>query len=80
MVLVQYPRAGLYSIGFLTNTVHDKIAEKLSKDWCYVFIPHTPSPLTGFLTLVSRADLLFPDITVENAIKIIISGGVIRLD
>ena len=80
VVLIEYPRAGIYSIGFLTNTAHEKIAEKLSKDMCYVFIPHTPSPLTGFLTLVSKKDLLFPDITVEDAIKIIISGGVIRLD
>ena len=81
VVLVEYPRVGLYSIGFLTNPTHNKISAKtLSSDLHYVFIPHTPSPFTGFLTLVPKKDLVFPDITVEEAIKVIISGGVISLD
>ena len=80
VVLVEYPRLGLYSVGFLTNTTHKKVSEKISEDMCYVFIPHTPSPLTGFLTIAPRKDLIFPEITVEDAIKVIISCGVISLD
>ena len=80
VVLVEYPRVGLYSVGFLTNTTHKKISDKISPDLCYVFVPHTPSPLTGFLTIVPKKDLIFPDITIEDAIKVVISGGVISLD
>ncbi len=78
VVLVQYPRQGIYSIGFLTNDVPPKVGGKTSLAMAYVFVPHTPSPLTGFLTLVPKADLVFPDITVEEALKIIVSGGVIK--
>ncbi len=78
VVLVEYPRKGLYSIGFLTNEVPKKISEKTSQELCYVFVPHTPSPLTGFLTLVPKNDLVYPNITVEEAIKIVVSGGVIK--
>ena len=78
VVLVEYPRHGLYSIGFLTNQTPKKICEKTRKDLYSVFIPHTPSPLTGFLTLVPKNELTFPDITVEEAIKILISAGVVK--
>ncbi len=80
VVLVEYPRHGLYSIGFLTNATPKKICEKTSQELYSVFIPHTPSPLTGFLTLVPKRDLVFPEITVEEAIKIVISGGVVKSD
>jgi uncharacterized membrane protein len=78
VVLVEYPRKGLYSVGFMTNEASSQVSEKIGGQLCYVFIPHTPSPLTGFLTLVPKADLVFPDITVEDAIKIVVTGGVIK--
>ncbi len=78
VVLVEYPSREIYSIGFLTNDVPPKISGETSRELCYVFVPHTPSPLTGFLTLVPKDRLKFPDITVEEAIKIIISGGVVK--
>ena len=80
VVLIEYPRQGLYSVGFLTNDVPKKVSEKTSHDLCYVFVPHTPSPLTGFLTMVPRKDLVFPEISVEEAIKIVITGGVIKTE
>ena len=78
VVLIEYPRKGIYSIGFLTNEVPKKVSENISRDLCYVFVPHTPSPLTGFLTLIPKEDLIFPDISIEDAIKIVISGGVVK--
>ncbi len=78
VVLIEYPRKGLYSIGFLTNDATAKFADKVGEPLAYVFIPHTPSPLTGFLTIVPKKDLIFPDISVDEAIKIVVSGGVIK--
>jgi len=78
VVLVEYPRKGIYSVGFLTNPVPEKVAKKTNKTLSYVLIPTTPSPLTGFLILVPTEDLIFPDIGMEEAVKIIISGGVIK--
>jgi len=78
VALVEYPRKGLYSFGFLTNEVPPKVAESTKQELCYVFMPHTPSPLGGFLIMVPKAELILPDISVEEAIKTIISGGVIK--
>jgi uncharacterized membrane protein len=78
VVLIEYPRQGIYSVGFLTNEASSQVADKTGRNLCYVFVPHTPSPLTGFLTLVPKEELIFPDISVEEAIKIVITGGVIK--
>lgn len=78
VVLVEYPRKGVYSFGFLTNEVPNKVAGKTSQELSYVFMPHTPSPMGGFLIMVPRSELIYPDIGVEEAIKTIVSGGVIK--
>lgn len=80
VVLIEYPRKGIYSIGFLTNETSKKIWEKTGTELCYVFVPHTPSPLSGFLTLIPKSDLVFPDVTVEEALKLVITGGVIKTE
>ena len=80
VVLVQYPRKGIYSIGFLTNATPKKICEKTLQELYSVFVPHTPSPLGGFLILFPREDLIFPEISVEEAIKFVISAGVVKTD
>ena len=78
VVLVEYPRKGIYSFGFWTNDAPKRVSEKIGKELCNVFIPTTPSPLTGFVILVPKEDLIFSDISVEEALKIIISGGVVK--
>ena len=78
VVLIEYPSREIYSIGFLTNEVPDRISGQVSRELFYVFVPHTPSPLSGFLTLIPKERLTFLDITVEEAIKIVISGGVVK--
>ncbi len=74
--LVQYPRLGIYSIGFLTNEAGREINEKANKtDLVCVFIPNTPTPATGFLIMVPRSELIMLDIKIDEAFKMIVSGG-----
>ncbi len=70
VVLFQYPRQGLFSIGFVTR---DEPQENLVN----VFLPTTPNPTSGYLLLVPRQDVRMLDIPVEEAIKLIVSGGAI---
>lgn len=78
VVLIEYPRKGLYAIGFLTNEQNEKIREVTHKDVCNVFIPSAPGPLTGYIILVPRQDIIFTDISIEEAIKFTVSGGVLN--
>ncbi|MDD3374318.1 MAG: DUF502 domain-containing protein [Candidatus Omnitrophica bacterium] len=78
VVLIEYPRKGVYSYGFLTNKASEKVMEKIQQDVCHVFIPSAPGPLTGFVLLVPRKDLIYVDISVEEAVRTIVSGGVVN--
>ena len=78
VVLVEYPRKGIYSFGFLTNEHNPRISKMLECEVCNVFIPSAPGPLTGFIILVPRADLISTDVSVEEAIKFNVSGGVVN--
>ncbi|MGE5279906.1 MAG: DUF502 domain-containing protein [Deltaproteobacteria bacterium] len=77
VVLVEYPRKGLYTIGFATKESDPHACAKSGQRLVNVLIPSVPSPLTGFLVLVPREELIFLDIGVDEAMKIIISGGVL---
>lgn len=78
VVLVEYPSKGIWSIGFLTNDSFREAEEKTSQEMMHVFIATTPSPLTGFLILVPKRDIKFLDISVEQGVKLIVSGGIIK--
>ncbi len=77
-VLVEYPRRGIYTLGFVTNenTINHKA--KRGKKFFNVYIPSSPSPITGFVIIVEEKDLTFLDIGVQEAIRLIISGGLIN--
>jgi uncharacterized membrane protein len=77
VVLVEYPRRGIYQIGFLTQTDSGELTEKLGRDMTCVFISTTPNPTSGMLIIVPRSDLTVLDMTVEEGIKMVISGGVV---
>jgi uncharacterized membrane protein len=77
VVLVEYPRRGIYQIGFLTQTDSGEVTEKLGRDMTCVFISTTPNPTSGMLIIVPRSDLTVLDMTVEEGIKMVISGGVV---
>lgn len=78
VVLAQYPSKGLWAIGFLTNDSFKEAMEKTGRDLVHVLIATTPSPLTGFLALIPREDLQFLDISVEEGVKLIVSGGIVK--
>ena len=80
VVLVEWPRPGAYVLGFLTNPTSPRIADKVGKKLSNVMVPHVPNPLTGFLLMVPD-ELITPlDISVEEAVRIMVSGGVMNLE
>lgn len=78
VVLVEYPSKGIWSLGFLTNEEFKKMSEVVGKDMAPVFIPSSPNPLTGYVIFLPKEELKFPDISIGDALKIIISGGVFK--
>jgi len=78
VVLIEYPRKGLYAMGFLTNDSSHEICDKIGKELCNVFIPSSPGPLTGFTILVPKKDVTYTQISIEDAFKFIVSGGVVN--
>lgn len=82
-VLFEYPRVGIYSIGFITQDTKGLIQRRLSennKEDCYsIFLPTTPNPTSGYLLFVPKADVIELNISVEEALKLVISGGSIVL-
>lgn len=78
VVLVEYPSKGLWAIGFLTNESFREAEEKAGTELLHIFIATTPGPLTGFLVLVPKDEVRFLDISVEEGVKLIVSGGIIK--
>ncbi|MDD5063320.1 MAG: DUF502 domain-containing protein [Phycisphaerae bacterium] len=77
VVLVEYPRKGVWSIGMVTSSGIKKIVDKKEKEFLTVFISTTPSPVTGFVIWVPKDEVIDADMTIEDAIRFIVSGGVI---
>ena len=73
VVLVEFPRPGMRAIGFIMGTVHDEHGRPCHK----VFIPTTPNPTTGFLEIIPQSDVLRPNMSVEEGIKMVMSGGIL---
>lgn len=71
VVMVEYPRKGIHTIGFVTNEHIDENGKKLVN----VFIPTAPNPMTGFIQIVDESELLRTSITVEEALKMVVSAG-----
>ena len=76
-VLVEYPRLGVFSIGFVTNENAGEAALRTNKQLINVFFPTTPNPTSGWLALVPREQLVDLDMSVAEAVKMVISGGTI---
>lgn len=80
VIMMQYPRKGLWSIGFLSNESVSTDIEGLEEDLVAVFVPTTPNPTSGFIIMVPRNDITELNMSVEEAFKFIISMGVIVPD
>lgn len=76
-VLVQYPRQGAWTIGFLTGAPSGEVADRLQGDYVSVYVPTTPNPTSGFFLIMPRGDVHVLDMTVDAALKYIISMGVV---
>lgn len=77
VVMVPFPRPGIYVVGLIARESPAACSEKVGEDLVSVLVPTTPNPTTGFLLLFKRADLIYIDMKPEDAIKFIVSCGVI---
>ena len=78
VVLVEYPSKGIWSISFLTNEGFEQINKATNREMVAVFLPTTPGPLTGYVVFIPKEEVKFLDISVSEALRIIISGGVFK--
>jgi uncharacterized membrane protein len=77
VVLVQFPRPGVYSIGFLTNKAQGEPQEKTQEEVWTVFVPTTPNPTSGFLIMLPKRDIVELEMSVGDGMKMVISGGAV---
>jgi len=77
VVLVEFPRTGVYSIGFVTSETGGEAQDKTRETVINVFVPTTPNPTSGFLILVPRGQLIDLGMTVAEGMKMVISGGAV---
>ena len=75
VVLVEYPRKGCWAVGFATQKNTGEISSKTNKDLINVFVPTTPNPTSGFLLMFQRNEIIYLDMTFEEASKFIVSAG-----
>ena len=80
VVLLEYPRKGIWAVGFATKENKGLIKNKVGEDIINVFVPTTPNPTSGFLLMVPKKDLIYLDITFEQASKFIVSAGTTNID
>jgi len=76
-VLVQYPRQGTWTIGFVTGTPSPEVQRYLSGEFVSIYVPTTPNPTSGFFIMLPKADTIELDMTVDVALKHIVSMGVV---
>ena len=75
VVLVEYPRKGTWAVGFATRENSGEITNKLNKKLINVFVPTTPNPTSGFLLMFPKEEVVYLDLTFEEASKFIVSAG-----
>ena len=75
VVLLEYPRKGIWAVGFATKENQGIIRKNIKEDVVNVFVPTTPNPTSGFLLMVPKKDLIYLDVSFEQASKFIVSAG-----
>ncbi len=76
-VLVEYPRRGIWAIAFITGTTKGEVQNLTEQETVNIFLPTTPNPTSGFLLFVPKEEVVSLDMSVEEAIKMVISGGIV---
>jgi uncharacterized membrane protein len=77
VVAVQYPRVGVWSVAMVTGTGLKKLAGSVQKEFLTVFVPTSPTPFTGYVIMTPKDETIELDMTIEEALRFTISGGVI---
>lgn len=77
VVLIEYPRKGVYAIGFLTNRAKGEIQALTGEELVNVFVPTTPNPTSGFLLMLPRESVISMQMSISDGMKLIISGGAV---
>lgn len=77
VVLIEFPKAGVYSVGFLTGKVKGEIRDRTGEDNVNIFIPCTPNPTTGYYVIAREKDVIRLNMRVEDAFKLIMTGGLV---
>lgn len=77
VVMLEFPRNGVHSVGFITSEELEEVQYKTAEDVVCVFVPTTPNPTTGFLVMVPRAKVVKLDMTVDEAFKMLLTLGVV---
>ena len=76
-VLIEYPRRGIWTIGFITGTTRGEVQGKIAEDMINVFVPTTPNPTSGFLLFVPVKDVIRLKMPIEDGLKLVVSGGIV---
>ena len=80
VVAVEYPRKGIWSVGMVTGAGLKNVTETIRKDFLTVLVPTSPTPFTGFVIMLPKKSVIDLDMTIEEAFRFLISGGVITPD
>jgi uncharacterized membrane protein len=80
VVLLEYPRKGVWAVGFATKENEGIIKNKIKEEIVNVFLPTTPNPTSGFLLMVPKKDLIYLDVSFEQASKFRVSAGTTNID
>jgi len=78
VILIQFPRKKIYSIGFLTSELQPEIAPNTKQKFFNIFIPTAPNPTSGYFVIAPEEDIIIVDLTHQEAMGMIISGGIIQ--
>ncbi len=77
VVLIEYPRKGLWSLGFVTGLTQGEVQKNTKDEVLNVFVPTTPNPTSGYLLFIPRSDIKILSMSVEEGIKMVVSAGII---
>ena len=80
VVLLEYPRKGIWVVGFATKENQGIIKDKINEDLINIFVPTTPNPTSGFLLMLPKNDIIYLDVSFEQASKFIVSAGTTNID
>lgn len=80
VIMFEYPRKGLWAIGFVTGTSEGEVQTQIKSETLNVFVPTTPNPTSGFLIFVPKKDVIYLNMSVEEGVKLVVSAGIIAPD